>query len=340
MEGEARGRVRATDLPSAAVDSLRARALALMFTVGPVLALVAVPLPGASDIDTVPWAVNATLGFPVAAVLWRWGHRFPDAVLHGVLALGAVIVAVGMTFGNGGSLTVAASFFFIWISLYVFLFFDWRAATAHLVLDAVLLTTAFGASGVDGAAAVALLVIGTSTVVGAVTGATRAELARLATIDHLTGLPNRRRLHEVLEAETARSIRTGVPYSVIVLDLDSFKAVNDTDGHQAGDDLLISSAGAWKECLRPTDVLIRYGGDEFVAVLPACDPTHAEAIAHRLRGAVPAPCSLGVATWTPGQGRDSVLHRADHHLYESKRDGGARVTTDQPPCGGRPTQDL
>lgn len=321
------------DPPSGAVDGLRARALALMFSVGPVLAIAAVPFPGTSVIDPVPWVVNASLGFPVAAVLWPWGHRFPDLVLHAVLALGAAIVAVGMTFGNGGSLTVAASFFFIWISLYVFLFFDWRAAAAHLVLDAVLLTTAFGVSGVDGAAAVALLVIGTSTVVGAVTGATRAELARLATIDHLTGLPNRRRLHEVLEAETARSTRTGVPYSVIVIDLDSFKAVNDAGGHQAGDDLLISSARAWKECLRPTDVLIRYGGDEFVAVLPACDPAHAEAIAHRLRGAVSAPCSLGVATWSTGQARDHVLRRADQHLYESKRHGGARVTTDQPPCG-------
>jgi diguanylate cyclase (GGDEF)-like protein len=336
MEGAPRGRIQAATPGTGAVDRLRARALALMFTVGPVLALAAVPLPGTSDIDSVPWAVNASLGFPVAAVLWRWGHRFPDALLHATLALGAVIVAVGMTFGNGGSLTVAASFFFIWISLYVFLFFDWRAATAHLVLDAVLLTAAFGVSEVDGAAAVAILVVGTSTVVGAVTGATRAELARQATIDHLTGLPNRRRLHEVLEAETARSTRTGVPYSVIVLDFDSFKAVNDTDGHQAGDELLISAAAAWRVCLRPTDVLIRYGGDEFVAVLPACDPAHAESIAHRLRSAVPSPCSLGVATWAPGQDRDSVLHRADHHLYESKRHGGARVTTDQSPRVDRP----
>lgn len=339
MQGAPQDPIQAADPPAGSVDRLRARALALMFAVGPALALAALPLPGNSDVDTVPWAVNATLGFPVAAVLWRWGHRFPDLVLHAVLGLGAVIVAVGMTFGNGGSLTVAASFFFIWVSLYVFLFFDWRAATVHLVLDAVLLTAAFGVSGVDGAAAVALLVIGTSTVVGAVTGATRAELARLATIDHLTGLPNRRRLHEVLEAETARSARTGVPYSVIVLDLDSFKAVNDTDGHQAGDEVLISSARAWKECLRPTDVLIRYGGDEFVAVLPACDPTHAESIAHRLLGAVTSPSSLGVATWAPGQERESVLHRADHHLYESKRHGGARVTTDQPPCAGRQAHD-
>ena len=310
------------------VDSLRAHALALMFAAGGVLALSTLLFPGSDSVDTVPWAINAALGLPVAAVLERWGRRFSDSAFHVVLATGAVIVAVGMTFGNGGSLTVAASFFFIWVSLYVFLFFEWRVAAAHVVLDAALLVSALVVSGVDAAAAVAVLVIGTSVVVGAVTGTTRAQLARLATIDQLTGLPNRRRLHDALVAETARSARTGVPYSVALIDFDAFKAVNDTAGHHAGDELLITSARAWQSCLRPTDLLVRFGGDEFVAVLPACDAAHAERIAARLHAAATGPCSIGVATWQREQGHDEVLRRADHNLYESKRNGGSRVTTD------------
>lgn len=321
----------AADSPAASmVDGLRPQALALMFAVGPALALAALVLPGTDRVDTVPWAVNSSLGFPVAAVLWRWGHRFSEPHLHAVLVAGVSIVAVGITFGNGGSLSVAATFFFIWVSLYVFLFFDWRIATAHLALDAVALSVALGIAGVDAAAAVAVLVIGTSAVVGAVTGTTRRALTHLATIDHLTGLPNRRRLEEVLVAETARSTRTSSPYSLIVLDLDSFKAVNDNEGHHAGDELLISSAQAWQTCLRPTDVLVRHGGDEFVAVLSACGPVEARAVATRLHAAVDASCSLGVATWQPGQDEETVLRRADHNLYESKRRGGDQVTTDVP----------
>lgn len=321
-------RIVADSSPPGVVGNLRPHALALMFVAGACLALTVLLFPGTDDVDRVPWIINALLGLPVAAVLWRWGHRFSEPMLHGALVGGAVIVALGMTFGNGGSLTVAASVLFVWVSLYVFLFFEWRIAIGHLVLDAVLLSGALAVTGVDAAAAVGTLVIGTSVVVGAVTGATRGELARLATIDYLTGLPNRRRLHEVLTAETARSTRTSVPYAVVVIDLDSFKAVNDRDGHEAGDQLLIDSARAWQDCLRPTDMLVRYGGDEFVAVLPGCDADSAGAIAARLHAAVPASCSLGVATWQRGEDQDTVLRRADHNLYQSKRGGGDQITTD------------
>lgn len=308
------------------VALLRARALALMFSAGPVLALVALALPGADEVAAVPWALNASLAFPVAAVLWLWGHRFPEVVLHLALVGGALIVALGIVFGRGSSLSVAAGFFFIWVALYAFSFLPWRLAAGHVVLDTGLLVSALLLADVDAAAGVALVIVGTSAVVGAVTGMTRAELAHLATVDHLTGLPNRRRLHEDLRIETARADRTGIPYSVALLDLDGFKAVNDQHGHHAGDELLIAAANAWRSCLRPTDLLARYGGDEFVAVLPLCGPASARRIADRLCEVVRAPCSLGLATWRPGEQPEDVLRRADAALYHSKRQGGQRLS--------------
>jgi diguanylate cyclase (GGDEF)-like protein len=146
------------------------------------------------------------------------------------------------------------------------------------------------------------------------------RLELLARYDELTGLANRRVLFDELERAVATAARSRVPVSVIVLDFDNFKEINDTSGHQAGDALLSSSATAWTEVVRATDTLARYGGDEFVVVLPDCSRELAVSTADRLRAAVPsgASCSAGVATWdfeeTPGH----LIDRADRALYEAK----------------------
>lgn len=307
------------------VESLRPQALAVMFVSGAALALVTLLLPGTEAIDETPWALNASLGIPVGALLWAWGHRLPEAVLHVALAAGAALVGVGMTFGDGGSVSVAAGFFFVWVALYAFMFFPWRRASAHVVLDVIVLVAALHVADVDAPAAVALLVTGTSVVVGAVTGRNRLALTRLATTDPLTGLPNRRRLQDALAAERSRSNRTGAPYSVIVADLDDFKKVNDENGHAAGDRVLIRSAQAWQRCMRPTDLLARYGGDEFVALLPGCAEAEAIAIAHRLRSAVDWPCSFGTATSIAGADPEDALRRADQSLLAAKSMGSSEV---------------
>ena len=308
-------------------DRLRAQALALMFIAGATLALVVLALPDTGGVDRGPWAVNASLGLPVGVLLWRWGHQVPELALHACLLAGAALVAVGMTFGDGESVTVAASFFFIWVALYSFLFFPWRAAAAHLVVDALMLAIALAVADVNAAAGVALLVVGTSAVVGTVTGQSRVALDRLASTDPLTGLPNRRRLGEALDAEAARSARSGVPFSVIVIDLDGFKKVNDEQGHAAGDRILIASGQAWLGCLRPTDLLTRYGGDEFVALLPGCGAAEAAEVAHRLADAVAWSCSLGAATSRQDEDPDAVLRRADEHLLRAKGQGGGRAVS-------------
>ena len=154
------------------------------------------------------------------------------------------------------------------------------------------------------------------------------RLRELARTDPLTGLPNRRAWDERLDIEMARSRRSGHPLTVAMLDLDRFKAYNDTHGHQAGDRLLADTAAAWRELLRASDLLCRLGGDEFALLLPDCDPKQATEIIARLQGVLdPAVgCSAGVAGWDHDEDPESLIARADSALYEQKARGRGSVT--------------
>lgn len=160
--------------------------------------------------------------------------------------------------------------------------------------------------------------------------AQRAELARLRDqvgADPLTGLANRRAWDEQLPRELARSRRTGRPVSLVLADLDGFKALNDTRGHQAGDLLLREVAAAWRGCLREVDVIARLGGDEFGFVLPDCPREGAMLVAERLLRAVPKSvgCSFGVAVWDGFETAAALAERADQALYAAKHGGRGRV---------------
>ncbi|HET7726531.1 MAG TPA: diguanylate cyclase [Candidatus Limnocylindrales bacterium] len=149
------------------------------------------------------------------------------------------------------------------------------------------------------------------------------RLENLARHDPLTGLANRRTLDASLAAELDRAARSGRPLSLVMLDLDHFKAYNDAHGHPAGDALLVAAAGAWQRELRPSDLLVRYGGEEFTAVLPDCSHAHAVVVAERLRAATPAgvTASAGVATARAGESPANVVGRADVALYRAKEAG-------------------
>jgi diguanylate cyclase (GGDEF)-like protein len=159
-------------------------------------------------------------------------------------------------------------------------------------------------------------------------------LAELATLDGLTGLRNRRSFFELADREWVRARRTGAPLTVLMVDVDHFKTVNDTLGHAAGDTVLSVVARRCQEELRSVDVLGRYGGDEFLALLPDSATVDALAVAERLRGAVAADpvltddgavdvhVSVGVAT--AGGGETSLvalLSQADAALYVAKARG-------------------
>jgi diguanylate cyclase (GGDEF)-like protein len=159
------------------------------------------------------------------------------------------------------------------------------------------------------------------------------ELSLAAHTDSLTGLPNRRALDELLPRERARATASGSPLCLAVLDLDRFKAYNDTFGHLAGDDLLRRTGERWAEVLRGDDTLVRFGGEEFVVVLPQCGLDEAEVLLDRVRRATPMAqtCSVGVVSWDGAESADDLLYRADLMMYAAKRAGRDRVVVEAGP---------
>jgi diguanylate cyclase (GGDEF)-like protein len=166
----------------------------------------------------------------------------------------------------------------------------------------------------------------------------RELLRTQATHDSLTGLLNRAAILDILDKEFARSTRGGGSTAVIAADLDHFKNVNDTYGHQAGDTVLVEATQRMQSSLRKYDAMGRCGGEEFLVICPGCTAENAATLAERLResvsagpiecvdGAIPVTVSLGVAATTSGQGQvDQLLKAADEALYAAKRNGRNRV---------------
>jgi diguanylate cyclase (GGDEF)-like protein len=168
-----------------------------------------------------------------------------------------------------------------------------------------------------------------------------AKLQSLSELDALTGIANRRRFEETLAREWRRSVRDGLALSLVMIDIDHFKAFNDAQGHQLGDQCLRRVAHEIRSALtRPGDLLARYGGEEFAAILPSTPLRGAEAVAEVLRSRVEAMAtrhprsprevvtiSLGVATASPGRSvsPEALVAAADEALYRAKDAGRNRV---------------
>ena len=160
---------------------------------------------------------------------------------------------------------------------------------------------------------------------------------QLASHDELTGALNRRALIARLEAERGRAERSRAPYAIALMDLDHFKAVNDSHGHAAGDSVLRGFAATVRDTMRATDAFGRYGGEEFLVILVATDHPAAIAATERVRAAVAGhdwpsivpglavTTSAGVASYQAGESIEQLLRRADASLYEAKHAGRNRV---------------
>lgn len=179
-------------------------------------------------------------------------------------------------------------------------------------------------------------------------------LCELSSRDALTGLANVRQFRTILSQEIDRVARTGTPMVLLLIDADHFKSVNDTYGHQAGDQVLRSLALRLADGLRPMDLPVRYGGEEFAVILPNCLPIHGRRVAERIRRRVaetsidlPDGRAIGVTVSIGGislsgwqkSGTDELIYKADRQLYCAKTDGRNRVCMEVKPESGVSTDE-
>lgn len=160
------------------------------------------------------------------------------------------------------------------------------------------------------------------------------ELLRLATLDPLTGVYNRSKFNEELERWINQSKRYGTTFSVIIIDIDDFKSVNDTYGHLTGDKVIIDTVNIIRDSIRATDVLARWGGEEFMLLLPETDKSQALEMSERLRILIEnydfhkihhMTCSFGLVMFREDYNADTLINIADDYLYKAKNSGKNNV---------------
>ena len=335
-----------------------ARTLGVLLSCGGaivVLALVVSPPADANIAGLYSIAVGAlVLGIPCIA----WSNRARLWMVHLAFGLGTGLTCLGVYFADAA--TGVYSVLLIWMVVIAASFFSTRAVGLHLAwmlaASGAAIATVQESGGVSPFArwtVGSLLLVVAGAMMSQIAAGRRSaeerlrseiaererlqhELEHLAHHDPLTGLPNRRRLEQELARELARADRQSAPLSVVVLDLDGLKAYNDSHGHAAGDRLLKLAASTWAEGLRPTDLLARTGGDEFVILLVGCDQPEAERVVARFRRAYPEghSFSAGVACWQPHETGEELFSRADRAMYRAKarsRMGRTGFPPDQPP---------
>jgi len=182
-----------------------------------------------------------------------------------------------------------------------------------------------------------ILMVGVTALCLARLAVSERKLMLRALTDPLTGVFNRRTFLDLSNKEAARARRRGSLTSVLMIDIDHFKRINDSHGHAVGDQVIKALAETATKSLRPTDILARYGGEEFCVTLPETDPELAHRIAERLRSAleqrvvtadgveVRFTISIGVATFATGLSVSAAMARADQALYRAKQNGRNRV---------------
>lgn len=291
--------------------------LLLLFKASVCFATVAFPLN--RDQPTGLAALAGTGAVLLAGFVWVLGKRIPLPGFELLSAFGALGTSVLIAHARSHGGMMIGAFAYPWIAIYAAHFFPRRAVNALGLLISVAFAVALLLSGLSHIAIYWAIVTATIWSICILLSNLSAGVRREANTDHLTGLFNRGGFMAVALRERALADRTGAPLTVAIIDLDDFKQINDNDGHAAGDRLLVSLARSWRERMRASDTLARYGGDEFALLLPLTTSVGAEAVLDRLSGKEdPVRWSVGLSEWLPGEEIEVVLARADRHLYEAK----------------------
>jgi diguanylate cyclase (GGDEF)-like protein len=330
------------ELPFRRRDSRRfmARAFAALYGVGGLVVALTLVLPHPHDRIEGWLAGPAAAAVAVSLLLLIRGGRMPTWFFYALPPGGSLLIAM-VSYGAGAQTRPAYAAFFFWSISAAFYFFPRRIAAPNVPLAVVLYAVVLW-QGNEPFLAVRFIVPMAAVIVSAVLidqlNVERGHLERevehmvedlqeLALTDPLTGLANRRELESQLEREFARAKRFSTAVALMMIDLDKFKDYNDVHGHLAGDRVLRDVARAWKYRLRSSDLLARYGGDEFLVMLADCGPSDAHELAKRLCSAVPhdQTCSVGVATWDGRESGEQLVRRADQALLAAKRAGRDQV---------------
>jgi diguanylate cyclase (GGDEF)-like protein len=291
------------------------------------------------------WGMLLTGAFMLVAVVAFYGLVLRRAsawrswMTQAAMVTGEACIVFLTMSADGPVMGLAFASLYAWALVYAGLYLSPRIAGLHVAVVALLtpfslaVTTgwvdALWASAAMLPAQVSIVVV-TCRLAGALRGQTEE--------DALTGLVDRRGLDRKAARRSSRVVRGAVPWSVVVLDLDGLKLVNDRLGHEAGDEVLVAAARRWSACLRRGDVLARVGGDEFVLLL-AGSAEEVAGVVDRLRAATPPEVgvSVGIAPWRVGDDFVDALRHADRAVHRAEAaDGGVVATASGEPCGSAP----
>lgn len=313
----------------------RAEASALAFGcwLAGVLAAWCVVVPFSPTAPRTMCAALALAAFVVGTVLHLTRSWVPAWVLHVVLALATVTigVAVGSSTTPAGPGVTAHGF--VWVAVHSAAFHRPRPARRHLALIGLTLAVALRAADAPSPLQTWVFVMVAVGAVAVVLNLKVRALRREASHDGLTGAMTRRSFLRELDRARAHAARRDEPVTLVLVDLDDFKRVNDEGGHGAGDRLLATVVPTWQEHLRSDDLVGRLGGDEFAVLLPGTDAEGAAATLRRMREASPVAWSAGIAEWA-GESAEDWVARADDELYAAKARRG-RLDDDDRRVPGR-----
>ena len=331
-------------LPNHRESAVRAIAYFLLAS-GLVISVCTFAVPGfAGDTPAGLWAtlLMATAMVGGGAVCWLAPHRVPDAFFVAVPAI-AVLLIGGLDLITRDT-SIGAHLYFLWPVLYAATYL--RRAAVYLVLGMVFLADAavvfrlepFARATADLASMVTTLAVSAIIIIRLRERGDRlvTVLERQALSDPLTGLDNRRAFGRDIEEAVARSLRTMMPLSLVTLDVDRFKCINDQWGHATGDTALRAVANALRTVVRRSDVVARLGGDEFVVLVEA-GTDGARRVAEAIRDEVaaisvlpggPPTLSIGLATFPDdAECVESLMAASDAALYAAKSGGRNRIAT-------------